>query len=114
MLAGIFGVLVGLCRGLGLAVPGVCAGFRDSGIGAGMSQHSLWRGHWFRGHPGLAVGRVGAGGAGLGLMGTSGNQRGLYGADPCREPLSGAIVPSRQGHSGTRLLQPGNGTAAVG
>lgn len=76
MCAGTFGGLVGLCWGLGLAVPGVCAGFRDSGVCTGMSVP---------GHSGVRVGVTGSGdtqgltlavvrvcaeGADLGLMGS--------------------------------------------
>lgn len=46
VLAGTLGGLAGLCRGLGLAVTGVRAGFRDSGVCTGMpvpvTAGSVW------------------------------------------------------------------------
>lgn len=79
-LQGLLGGLVGLCRDLGLAVTGICAGFRNSGVCTGMFVPGHSRacvGVTGSGDtpgcamgPTLAVVRVCAGGADLGLMGS--------------------------------------------
>lgn len=110
VLAGTFGGLVGLCWGLGLAVTGVCAGFRDSGMS--VPGHSrVCAGVTGSGDtqvPMLAVVRVCAGGADLELMGsvldlgTSGSSRVCMGPILAGSLFQGTLFPPGRvtlGHS---------------